>query len=146
MADPSPPSTLHPPYRRQPSVIQRLEAQIDALKRENARLRASNEILQQRSIVTHFTAPPPLKMPPQETILLAALLKGGLKSKSHLLDILADHNPTPPGVKIVDVLVCRLRKHLRPHGVTITTVWSRGYMMTPQQLDQFYKAFPDAKR
>lgn len=35
-----------------------------------------------------------------------------------------------PEVKIMDTHVCKLRKHLEPFGVEITTVWGTGYRIT----------------
>ncbi|MGV2188791.1 helix-turn-helix domain-containing protein [Agrobacterium vitis] len=32
-----------------------------------------------------------------------------------------------PEIKIIDVLVCKIRKKLTPLGVTIDTIWGRGY-------------------
>jgi hypothetical protein len=34
--------------------------------------------------------------------------------------------------KIVDVVVCHLRKKLKPFGLQITTLWGNGYYMTPE--------------
>jgi hypothetical protein len=35
--------------------------------------------------------------------------------------------------KMVDVVVCHLRKRLRPFNVTIHTLWARGYFMEPAE-------------
>lgn len=32
--------------------------------------------------------------------------------------------------KIVDVYACKIRKKLKPYGVTITTVWGKGFVLT----------------
>lgn len=36
-----------------------------------------------------------------------------------------------PDIQIVDTLVCFIRKALRPHGITIETVWGTGYRLAP---------------
>lgn len=40
----------------------------------------------------------------------------------------------PPDIKIVDVFVCKMRKKLRPYGITIDTVWGRGYLLTAESV------------
>ena len=39
-------------------------------------------------------------------------------------------DPTDP--KMVDVVICKLRKKLTPHGIIITTLWGRGYYIDEQ--------------
>lgn len=34
--------------------------------------------------------------------------------------------------KIVDVVICNLRKRLTPQGILVTTIWSCGYCLTPE--------------
>ena len=38
-----------------------------------------------------------------------------------------DYAPTDP--KMVDVIICKLRKRLKPHNVEIKTLWGRGYFI-----------------
>lgn len=40
-------------------------------------------------------------------------------------------------IKIVDVMVCKLRKKLAPFGVDIETVWGFGYQIAPQSSAAF---------
>jgi two-component system cell cycle response regulator CtrA len=57
---------------------------------------------------------------------LLMLRKGMILTKENILSALYnDHDE--PGVKIVDVLICKLRKALPPG--TIETVWGRGFVM-----------------
>lgn len=37
-----------------------------------------------------------------------------------------------PAVKIVDVMICKIRKKLAPYFITIETDWGTGYHMTEQ--------------
>jgi hypothetical protein len=37
----------------------------------------------------------------------------------------------PTEEKLVDVVICNLRKKLKPFGLEIKTIWSQGYYMTP---------------
>lgn len=38
----------------------------------------------------------------------------------------------PPMLKILDVMICKLRRKLRPHNITIHTVWGRGWYLDPE--------------
>jgi hypothetical protein len=40
-----------------------------------------------------------------------------------------DDRATP---KILDVIMCKMRTKLRPHGITVETVWGRGYRLSRQ--------------
>lgn len=38
-----------------------------------------------------------------------------------------------PEIKIVDVMICKMRKKLKPIGIVIATSWGRGYWLDPKQ-------------
>lgn len=38
-----------------------------------------------------------------------------------------------PDIKIIDVMVCKIRKRLAPLGVVIDTVWGQGYRILQKQ-------------
>lgn len=38
----------------------------------------------------------------------------------------------PPGEKIVEVIICRIRKVLQPFGISVITLRSEGYYMTAE--------------
>ena len=38
-----------------------------------------------------------------------------------------------PDIKIIDVMICKVRKKLLPLGVGIDTVWGRGYRILEQE-------------
>lgn len=66
--------------------------------------------------------------------LLAVLIKRKHVTKETLHQIIearraVNSDETDP--KMVDVVICHLRKRLKPHNLTITTVWSCGYLMEP---------------
>lgn len=58
--------------------------------------------------------------------------KGRVISKEALMAGLYWSSDRDPDIKILDVMVCKLRRKLKPLGVEIQTVHSRGYRMTPQ--------------
>lgn len=63
-----------------------------------------------------------------EAILLCALADGRVHGKDHLLDVVHGNRPDePPGVKIVDVYVCKIRQKLRGTAIEVRTVWGSGY-------------------
>lgn len=37
-----------------------------------------------------------------------------------------------PDMKIVDVFVCKIRKKVKPFGIEITSLWGRGYRLSPE--------------
>jgi hypothetical protein len=42
------------------------------------------------------------------------------------------NNPEETDPKMVDVVICNLRKKLKPFGLTINTLWGRGYYLDPK--------------
>jgi hypothetical protein len=64
----------------------------------------------------------------QEAMLLAALLVRGEVGRPTLLKVVARHGVASQ--KLLYILVHRVRKALRPHGVQITTLRARGYALT----------------
>jgi DNA-binding winged helix-turn-helix (wHTH) protein len=72
----------------------------------------------------------------QQSIVLAYLLKRAEATKEQLHQAIEssrgeDKEPTDP--KLVDVLVCIIRKKLREHELSIKTMWGRGYLMDPKE-------------
>jgi DNA-binding response OmpR family regulator len=65
-----------------------------------------------------------------ETRLMAALVEklGHCVGKAALMDALYfDRAHEEPDAKIVDILVCKIRKKLTASGYAIETVWGQGY-------------------
>lgn len=72
----------------------------------------------------------------ESSILEAIMARGGTaKSKDAILSMAYSTGADDePDVKIVDVFVCKLRKKLTPHGVTIETVVGRGYRLPAESM------------
>lgn len=74
-----------------------------------------------------------------EASILAVLLKRNEVTKAQLHLVIEQNRPgenrdeTDP--KMVDVIICHLRKKLLPHDVTIKTVWGIGYLVPPDSRD-----------
>jgi Transcriptional regulatory protein, C terminal len=47
-------------------------------------------------------------------------------------------------IKGVDVVICRLRKKLGPHGIEIVTVWGQGFRLVDGARDRIRKILADA--
>ena len=66
-----------------------------------------------------------------EARLFGALLERELLTKDAAMAALyRDRGDDEPEMKIIDVFVCKLRKKLRPYGMTIETRWGVGYEMS----------------
>lgn len=74
-----------------------------------------------------------LKVTRLEAIIFAFLLKRAEATKQQLHHVIEQNRPTEnreaTDPKMIDVIICRLRKKLKPHDATITTVWGLGYRM-----------------
>jgi two-component system cell cycle response regulator CtrA len=61
--------------------------------------------------------------------------KGRVFSKEQLLHAVAPAWGDEQEIKIVDVFVCKLRKKLAGLGISIETVWGRGYRLSQQKME-----------
>lgn len=84
------------------------------------------------------------KVTASQAVVLATLLTRDACKKEQLLNAVQQHRlskanlPTDlsePQLKLIDVMICHLRKKLKPHGVKIETVWGSGYSISRQQRD-----------
>ena len=68
---------------------------------------------------------------PMETTLLALLLKRDSASRSQIMAVCYGADPdAAPEDKIVDVMVSKIRRKLRPLGVTIENIHGVGYRLS----------------
>lgn len=80
-----------------------------------------------------------LKATRLEAAILAVLLRRQEVTKQQLHAVIEQNRPsenrdeTDP--KMVDVIICHLRKKLKPHALEIETVWGIGYLMKPAHRD-----------
>jgi two-component system cell cycle response regulator CtrA len=108
-----------------------LSLRIEALEAELARLRDRIEELEDAlgiNIEPWFG----LGLNHQESRLFAALMKRDAVTKEQGMAAICGADPDDrPDPKIIDVLVCRLRRKLRPYGIKIGTIWGQGHRMDP---------------
>lgn len=102
-----------------------LENQVEALKQKVASL--ETELSEGRTGII----PTSLRLTAKEATLLKTLYeRPDVVRKEVLWDelyaLLPNGGPEP---KIIDVFICKMRRKLRSHGITIETVWGRGYRL-----------------
>lgn len=73
-----------------------------------------------------------------ETYMLMQLLRREHATKQQLHRVVEDNRPSPgtkdeTDIKMVDVIICKLRKKLLSHNITVETVWGLGYLLKPDQ-------------
>lgn len=73
-----------------------------------------------------------------EAAILGVLIKRTEVTKDQLHQVIENNranqeNREPTDPKMVDVLICHLRKKLRVHNIGITTVWGTGYLIEPPE-------------
>lgn len=107
-----------------------LTEEIDALRAEVARLKAIVEAMAEAGDLGAA-----YRLTRSEGVVLAMISRAaGLAAKETIWAALygADPNGGPAsGNKILDAFVFRVRRKLKPHGVSIETVWGEGWAMSP---------------
>lgn len=103
-----------------------LRERIDWLEAENARLRALL-VGDDR----HWRVAQVFGLTAAEARVLACLLARPGATKDQIYEALCDGRPEPdhPQPKLMDVLICKIRKKLEPYAVTITTLWGVGWRL-----------------
>lgn len=76
-----------------------------------------------------------------EGAMLAMMLKRDQTTKEQLHGVVEQNRPFPgtkemTDIKMVDVIICKLRKKLRDHEVLIETVWGIGYLISAKHRDR----------
>jgi len=74
-----------------------------------------------------------------QSSILAVLLKRSEVTKEQLhqvIETLRDPNRDETDLKMVDVIICHLRRKLTPFDVKIKTIWGIGYRMEPAERDR----------
>lgn len=100
----------------------------------NEEIRRLNDLLGRSPLTLQFAHQ--MGIPPLCVKLLDLLTKKELVSKDAAMSWLYGHMPDAPDEKIIDVLICKIRKPFRTHmpeGIDfISTHWGRGYALTRQ--------------
>lgn len=72
----------------------------------------------------------------QQAAILAALASRRECTRTYLFNAVWGDKLDQPDPKILDVQLCKLRKAVAPHGVTIKTVWGKGYGMSKESVER----------
>lgn len=84
------------------------------------------------------------KLTPSEAILLSLLLTRGECSKAELLFAYrAEFPDRDPDPKIIDVMICKLRRKVAGVGITITTIWGKGYSIPREVAEPAIERFQE---
>jgi two-component system cell cycle response regulator CtrA len=99
------------------------------LREENDTLR--EEVRQLRALlVVERPLPPEWKLSKSESIVFRAILPREMATKEHILNALYwDRCDDWPDSKILEVLICKMRKKLDKHGVHIFNKYGLGYFL-----------------
>ncbi len=103
---------------------------MSAASPETARLRDRIEELE-RLLGMREVLPHPWGLTRREAAVLGLLLKRQVMSVTQLFEAIWGGD-SDCETKIVEVVVCKLRAKLRPHGIAIRTEYGAGYFIPPQ--------------
>lgn len=97
-------------------------------------------ILRDRGIVGRGDVIVPLPRSEWELLMFLYEKRPRVATKEEIMEWLYQLSPDdPPEIKIVDVFICKIRKKLKPLGISIGTHWGRGYSLileaAPEILD-----------
>jgi hypothetical protein len=110
------------------------------------RTRLHGTLLEQDETL-RFTCTRLFKTTRLQAAILATLLKRNEVTKAQLHLVIEQNRPsanrdeTDP--KMVDVIICHLRKKLTPHGITIETVWGTGYLINAANREKAVRLLED---
>lgn len=108
-----------------------LREECDRLSAENSELRRLLRFDPEPSFVDQVKRS--LRVPPLAARVLWVLWECKPKTHVQILNSLYWDRVEAPGIKIVQVQVCRLRAALHEIGSGIETVWGNGYRLDPDQ-------------
>lgn len=110
----------------------KLEAIVRQLTEDNQRLRDEIDYLKESMIPPGWMPPIEFQVTGQEGNILGMLLKHDICSKQMLHTAISLNKYSmddETDIKIVDVMICKLRKKLEPFEFKIETRWGFGYYM-----------------
>ena len=85
------------------------------------------------------------KLTYSERMLLGLLMRRNRATKDQMMTMLyADRPDEEPDSKILDVMICKMRKKLSPHGVEIRTIHGAGYELPPTSREKIKALMAEA--
>jgi len=122
-----------------------LAKKVMRLELENAQLRAEVDDLEDKvmrmsdDLGYKLPAPLWLDLTEAESNMFMMLIKNKVCSKEALLNGMCSYRSVDemPELKIVDVIICRIRKKVAEHGIDIVTVWGSGYAISQEGKNRY---------
>lgn len=110
-----------------------LDRRLEVLNQENYALRERVAELEAALSGDGFVAPLEWRLTAQEARVFGVLLAREIASKEAFMAALYENRPDAdqPEPKIVDVMICKLRRKLKPFGIGIVCLWGRGHSLAP---------------
>ena len=85
------------------------------------------------------------KLTCSERMLLGLLMRRNRATKDQMMTMLyADRPDEEPDSKILDVMICKMRKKLSPHGIEIRTIHGAGYELPPTSREKIKALMAEA--
>jgi hypothetical protein len=84
------------------------------------------------------------KLSPTEARALMQLMQHGQVSREALHAAMSPDGIPVSQIKGIDVVVCKMRKKLAPHGIEIETRWGQGFWLADGTRDRIRKILADA--
>ncbi len=116
-----------------------VERRLEVVEQENLLLRERISALE-AILMECERLPVEWALTQQEARVFGVLVNRELATKDAVMAALYSDRPGEEGEvepKIVDVFVCKIRKKLKPFGLTIQTVWGQGYALDAATRSQF---------
>lgn len=121
-------------------------ARLAMLEAENAKLRERVALLERETLGAALVFPPAWELTALEQRVLAILLIRRQASKEQVMTALYRESARDePGAKIVDVLVCNIRRKMRRFGLDVRTVWGIGYAIDEPLRSNFRRDLEEAR-
>jgi hypothetical protein len=98
----------------------------------NNRSQAEKRVLSYSDETLHLACANRFKLTRLQAVVFVAMLRRGEASKTYLHNAIEnnrDDNADPTDQKMVDVVVCHIRRKLKDNNVNIDTIWGVGYAM-----------------
>ncbi len=101
----------------------------DALRNRVGELEERVRQLEEALSPLEFMSPPEWQLTANEARVFAHLASREMATKQSLMAVLYSGRSEEPGIKIVDVFICKLRRKIKPFGVSINTIWGQGWAL-----------------
>lgn len=115
------------------------------IERENDELRERVAFLEDL-LAEKIWLPVELGLTKAEEAVVQTLLSRDVMSRDQAMHALYSGRPNEvPEMKIIDVLICKIRKKVEPFGIKIDTHWGRGWLM-PAEAKQELRGLIEARK